>query len=130
MALYIITAVFPSEGGMWRIAAIPQLLALIPVIYLLAGVICLARAAQPMTFRDWYASWRRIRTSSAWSLGFTAAMVLAELLWLFTAEEIRWGQELGYLVCTIGCAALSCFLYRYITSHPCRQVTEYPEQKR
>lgn len=121
VALYLLTAFFPSEGGMWRIAAIPQLLELIPLIYLVMGGVRLARAKGPMTYRDWYASWRRIRTSAAWSLGITAAMAAAELAFIFAADKPAVGQELFYLSRVLGCAALSLFLWRYVNAHPCSQ---------
>ena len=119
--LYLLTAFFPSEGGMWRIAAIPQLLELIPLIYLVMGAVRLLRAESPMTFRDWYASWRRMKTSAAWSLGFTAVMALAEVAFLFVAEKPGIGRELFYLARILGCAALSLGLYRFMSTHPCTQ---------
>ena len=119
--LYLLTALLPSEGGMWRIAAIPQLLELIPLIYLVMGGVRLLRAENPMTFRVWYASWRRIRTSALWSLVFTAAMAAAELAFLFAAEKPDVGQELLFLARVLGCAALSFGLYRFVLTHPCTQ---------
>lgn len=119
--LYGLTAFFPSEGGMWRIAAIPQLLELIPIVYLVIGAVCLARGRARMTFRDWYASWRRMKAAAAWSLAAAGAMVLVELVYLFTASELKLGQELLFLVRTLGCAALSFGLYRYMSAHPCTQ---------
>ena len=119
--LYLLTAVFPSAGGMWRFAAVPQLLELIPLIYLVIGEVCLLKAGSPMAFRDWYASWRRMRVSAAWSLGVTGAMALVQLAYFFAAEEFDAGPELFYLARILGCAALSFGLYRYMSSHPCSQ---------
>ena len=119
--LYLLTALLPSEGGMWRVAAVPQLLELIPLIYLVMGAVRLCVAKSPMTYRDWYASWRRMKTSSAWSIGFTAAMALAELVFFFAAERSDTGQELSFLTRILGCAALSFGLYRFMHTHPCTQ---------
>ena len=119
--LYLLTALTPSEGGMWRFAAVPQLLELIPLVYLVMGTVRLFRAKSPMTYRDWYASWRRMKTSSAWSLVFTAAMILAELAFFFAAEKPNTGHELFYLVRILCCAALSFGLYRFLSKHPCTQ---------
>lgn len=119
--LYGLTAFFPSEGGMWRIAAIPQLLELIPIIYLVIGAVCLARVRTPMVYRGWYASWRRMKTAAVWSLAVTAAMALVELVYLFVSPEPKLGQELFFLLRVLGCAALSFGLYRYMSTHPCTQ---------
>ena len=120
-AVYLLTALLPSEGGMWRIAAVPQLLEIIPLIYLVIGAVCLLRADDPMTFRDWYASWRRMKSSAAWSLVFSAAMTLAELAFLFAAKGYRLGPELLYHARVLCCAALSFCLHRFLHMHPCAQ---------
>lgn len=123
-AVYGFTALHPSAGGMWRFAAIPQLLELIPLIYLLIGVVQLMRVREPLTYRDWYASVRRMRVSAAWSLGFTAAMTAVEIVYLlFAAEELAltWPSEALYLTGSLACAALSFFLRRWLELHPCQQ---------
>lgn len=118
-ALYLLAALFPAAGGMWRVAAIPQLLEIIPLVYLVIGAVCLLRAREPLTFRDLYASWRRMERASLWSLGFTALMVLAELVFLFlAAASVSLPRELLYLLGELCCAALSFALYRFLKRHP------------
>ncbi len=121
IVLYLVTALFPSPGGMWHYAAIPQLIEIIPLIYLAMGTVCLLRAGDRLTFRDHHAAWRRVEYASVGSAVFTVLMVAAELAFLFTAEDKSLPRELLYLLCEIGCAALSIALIRFVRSHPCIQ---------
>ena len=119
--VYLTTALLPSEGGMWRIAAVPQLLALIPLIYLILGCVCLFRSKQPMTYRDWYASWRRMRVSAAAGFILTACMTAVQLVFLFSGSYKSVGSELFYLFRTAVCAALNGTICLFLYRHPCDQ---------
>ena len=118
-AVYAVVALCPSAGGMWHIAAIPQLLELIPLVYLIIGAVCLLVTAQPMTYRGWYTSWRRMRCASAWSFGFTAVMTLVQLVYILALGEGTLGRELLYLAGVVVCAALSLALVLYFRKNPC-----------
>lgn len=119
-ALFLYLSFHPSNGGMWRFAAIPQLLELIPLLYLLIGAVQLLLVREPLTFRDYYASWRRMLISAYWSIGFTALVVLAELAYLvLVAERGSFASEALYLLGEIVCLALSFLLALYIRRHPC-----------
>ncbi len=128
-ALYLPVALLPSEGGMWRYAAIPQLLEIIPLIYLLMGVVCFMRAKEPLTFRDYYASWRRVKIAAYWSAGFTVLMALTELCYFFVAENVYLPGEALFFLGELGCAALSILLAVYIKSHPATPSAEREEKK-
>lgn len=129
-ALFLLVALLPSAGGMWHLAAVPQLLEIIPLIYLVIGAVCLLRAKEPLTFRDYYASWRRMCISAYWSAGFTALMVLAELAYLFfVAESVYLPGEALYLLGELGCLALSTLLIRYIKNHPCISSAKQAEEE-
>lgn len=119
VAVYTVVALRPSAGGMWHIAAIPQLLELIPLIYLVLGAANLLLAAQPMTFRGWYSSWRRMRGAAFWSLGITSVMAAAELVYILAFREGALPQELLYLAGVLCCAGLSLALVEYIRRNPC-----------
>ncbi len=119
LALYLLLALQPSPGGMWHFAAIPQLLEIIPLIYLVMGAVCLIKAKQPMTFRDYYASWRRMGTAAWWSVGFTGLMAAVEVAYFFAADSLRLWSEIAYLLGGLACAALSAWLAAYIKKHPC-----------
>ena len=119
LVLYALIALLPPSGGMWRIAAIPQLLELIPLIYLVMGLIRLLLAKEPLTFRDWYASWRRLGVAAVGSAVFTAAMVLAEIVFILWFSGGAVGAEIPYLLAEIACFALSLALAVYIRKHPC-----------
>lgn len=130
LALYLLVAFFPSEGGMWHFAAIPQLLELIPLIYLVMGGFRLLRAKEPMTFRDWYASLRRMETSALWSSVLTAFMAAMEIIYiLFIAAGASMPAEPLYLLGEAGCAVLSVLLYRYLKNHPCDRSPGPPEKE-
>ena len=119
VALYAAVALLPSPGGMWRAAAIPQLLELIPVIYLIMGLIRLLSAKEPMTYRDWYASWRRLGAAAAASAVFTAGMVLAELVYIVWHAAGAVGAEILYLLAELACFGLSLALAIHCRKHPC-----------
>ena len=119
IALYLLVALLPSEGGMWHYAAIPQLLEPLPLIYLLMGLVCLFRAKEPLTFRDWYASWRRLKYASIAGTVITACMALVELAYmLFEADVLSLPGEPLYLLGTFGCTALSAALWRVVLRNP------------
>lgn len=119
--VYLLAALTPPEGGMWHLAAIPQLLELIPLVYLGMGVVCLLRAREPLTYRAWHASWRRMHRASLASLVFTAAMAVVEIVFLVLASPASVGAELLYLMEELTCAALSLGILLYIQKHPCSQ---------
>lgn len=129
-ALFLLVALLPSAGGMWHYAAISQLLEIIPLIYLVMGTVCLLRAKEPLTFRDYHASWQRIRVSACWSVGFTAIMVLTELAYLFLAAESNFfPNEALYFLGELGCLALSILLIIYIKKHPCIPSVQQTEEE-
>ena len=119
IAAYLILALNPSPGGMWRIAAVPQLLEIIPLIYLGMGLMRLLLVKEPLTYRDWYASWRRLGQSAIASAVLTACMTLAEIVYILLYARDRVGQELPYLLPELGCFLLSYALAVYIRKHPC-----------
>ena len=122
--VYLSAALFPSEGGMWHIAAIPQLVEMIPLIYLVLGFLCLCAAKQPMTFRAYYSSWRRMKTASVWSAAFTAGMCIVEIVYPFIAESPALLPELWFLARLAACLALSVGLVFYFRSHTCPQIVK------
>ena len=94
LVLYVLIALLPPAGGMWRVAAIPQLLELIPLIYLVMGLVRLLTVKEPLTFRDWYASWRRIGVAAIGSAVLTAAMALAEIVFILFFSGGAVGAEM------------------------------------
>ena len=118
-AAYLIPALNPSPGGMWRVAAIPQLLELIPLMYLVMGLVRLLIVKEPLTYRDWYASWRRMGRTSIGSAVLTGCMVLAEIVYIVLYARGAVLQELPFLLPELGCFALSVSQAVYIRRHPC-----------
>lgn len=119
--LYLAAALFPPAGGMWRIAAISQLLEILPLVYLVMGLVCLFRAREPMTFRDHYASWRRMERASLFSAVLAAVMTGTELVFLILhgGDAPSLPRELLFLAEAAGCAAVSILLWHFIRKHPC-----------
>ena len=115
-ALYLLLTLCPTEGGMWRIAAIPQLLELIPLIYLMMAVVRLLANPEKMNYRQYHASWLRGRRSLWWSGGFCAVCAAVELVFLLSGQGvIHLISELLWLAGWIIAALLSFFCARYLT---------------
>ncbi len=130
VVLYLLAALLPSPGGLWRIAAIPQLLEIIPLVYLVIGAVCIVRSRGDMTFRDWYASWRRMEKSALWSVVFSGLMVCAEIVYCFLyAGEYALPRELLFLLNVLCCLAVSAILFKYIRKHPCTQSVSESEKE-
>ena len=124
LALYALAAFLPPAGGMWRVAAVPQLLELIPLLYLIMGVVRLLAVRTPMTYRDYHASWRRSASASLVSAILTAAMAAVEIVYIILYADCGAGTELPYLLAELGCFALSLLLWLYIRRHPCKSTKE------
>ncbi len=119
IVVYGLVALLPSEGGMWHVAAIPQLIELIPLIYLVMGLARLLTVKEPLTYRDHHASWRRLGSASVGSTVLTACMAAAEIIYIVLYVRSGFGPELLYLLGELSCFALSLALARYIRKHPC-----------
>ena len=119
LAAYLTTALLPSAGGMWRLAAVPQLLELIPLVYLVMGLVCLLRVQDPMTYRDYHASWRRSSRASLVSAVFTAGMAVVEIVYIILYTGGGIASEIPYLLMELGCFVISLLLWLYIKRHPC-----------
>lgn len=124
LVLYALVALLPSAGGMWSIAAIAQLLEIIPLVYLVMGAVRLLAVREPMTYRDYHASWRRTAKASVVSAVFTAAMAVTQIAYLILFAGGGMGVELLYLFAELCCFALSLLLCRYIKCHPCTSSKE------
>ena len=118
---YAAAAFFPSPGGMWHFAAIPQLLELIPLIYIVIGLTRLLLSKEPLTYRDYHASWRRLRTAAIGSAVLTACMALTELVYLVLYARSDILPEIPFFLAECACFSLSFALTSYIKKHPCAQ---------
>ncbi|MCD7768882.1 MAG: hypothetical protein LUH36_02010 [Oscillospiraceae bacterium] len=120
---YVLTAFFPSAGGMWRPAAPAQLLVIVPLLYLCIGTVnLLLQKEERLTYRDWYSSWRRMTRSSLWAVLLAAAMAVVELVYIvaFSGGEAL-GEELLYLLRQLICVGLLAAQRIYIQKNPCAQ---------
>ena len=129
VAAYLILALNPSPGGMWRIAALSQLPEIIPLIYMLMGLVKLLTVKEPMTYRDWRASWRRLGIAAIASAALTACMVLTELAYIVMYARGAVLPELPFFLTELGCFALSLSLAVYIRTHPCTQSADRTDKE-
>ena len=123
LGMYLLVAFLPSPGGMWHYAAPPQLIEILPLVYLAIGAVQFLRAPERMTYRAFHTSWLRIKRASLWSLILTGCMVLAEIIYLFAVPEAELSRELLYLLGELACAALSAALCLFVRRHPYTQTT-------
>ena len=119
-ACYCLAAFSRADGAMWRIAAVPQLLDLIPLIYLVLGAVCLIAAKQPMTFRAWYTSWRRLRSAALWCAVLAAGMAAVQLVYIVMNGAYT-PLEFGYLAASLASGLSAYLLRRRMTANPCDQ---------
>jgi hypothetical protein len=122
VALYLVLAFFPPAGGMWHIAAIPQLLVIIPLIYLGMGAVCFVRGPEKMTYRDYRGSWLRLKWSLWGCVVAFGAMAAVELVFLVLyGAQTPILPELVYWLGQLLALALSIFFLRFVKKHPCSQ---------
>ncbi|MCD8322680.1 MAG: hypothetical protein LUC89_07350 [Oscillospiraceae bacterium] len=122
---YVLTAFFPSAGGMWRPAAPAQLLVIVPLLYLCIGLVnLLLQKEERLTYRDWYSSCRRMKRASLWAVILSAAMVVVELVYIVAFRDgSPLGAELLYLLRQVVCLGLLAALWTYIRKNPCEQTS-------
>ena len=124
IVFYALVAFFPSEGGMWRFSAIPQLLELIPMLYLIIGTVNLLRVkGERMTFREYYGSWHNIRWTVWGSTALTALMCAAEVVYLCLPNDnaILPIREMLYFMGDLICLAISIAYVAVTRKNPCSQ---------
>lgn len=84
LVAYLLAQFFPSTGGMSRTMAIPSLLALVPMIYEIMGLVCFLMAKEKWELRVLYSGYQRL---------YRAGIGLLVLLMLWLGME-------GVFVCS------------------------------
>ncbi|MCD7846075.1 MAG: hypothetical protein LUG57_09575 [Oscillospiraceae bacterium] len=122
---YVLTAFFPSAGGMWRPAAPAQLLEIVPLLYLCIGLVnLLLQKEERMTYRAWYSACRRMKRASLWAVVLAGIMAAVELVYIIGFRGgTGLGEELLYLLRQLVCLGLLAALRVYIQKNPCSQST-------
>lgn len=125
LACYFAAQFFPSPGGMARYMAVPSLLSLVPMIFLLMGWVNFLLAKQHWELRVYYAGYRRLTRASWCQLALLALWWAAECFYMVT----HWAEiagELGYFCCiTLSTAAVTALVI-LLRKHPA-QVVRGPE---
>ena len=117
LILYFYAQFNPSTGGMVHWMAIPSLLSLIPIMFLVMGFINFLPAKEKWEIRVYYAGYRRLYRSSIGTLVFLCIWAVMEAVYvLFNIGDIL--DELVYFLCVIASTILMAFQVRLIKAHP------------
>ena len=117
IATYFYAQLTPAEGGMNRFVALPGILALLPMIFLVIGQVNFLTAKEKWEIRVYYAGYRRM---GRW------AIALVVLLALWTAIEVGFVvmnlsmllAELHYLLAAVVSLAASIWLLVMVRMNP------------
>lgn len=127
LVCYFTAQLRPSPGGMARYMAIPSLLSLVPMMFLLMGWGNLLLAKDAWELRVYYSGYRRLFRAAVGQLVLFALWLLGEGFYIGTHLEGA-VAELGYLCCTLVCTAAMAALVVLIRRNPV-QVVRGPEIK-
>ncbi len=125
LVCYFAAQLHPSPGGMARYMAIPSLLSLVPMIFLLMGWGNLLPAKDAWELRVYYSGYRRLFRAAVGQLALFSLWLLGEGFYIGTHLEGA-AAELGYLCCALVCTAAMAALVVLIRRNPV-QVVRGPE---
>ena len=121
VGLNLLDQFFPAQGGMVRWMAIPSLLSLVPMIFLVMGLINFWMAGEQWEIRVFYAGYRRLWR---WGLAYGGLMVLwlaMELAFVIGNPGLL-GEELVYCLILAAATAAQGAQLILIRRHPARVV--------
>jgi hypothetical protein len=124
---YFVAQFFPSDGGMNRLVALPGILALVPMIFVVMGLGNFLLAKEKWEIRVYYAGYRRL---TRWGIGQAVLLglwALAELVYLVLHFSQIGGEVVYFLLALLSLGANLRLLY-LVRQHPA-QVVEGPEVK-
>lgn len=121
LAFYLIAQFNPSVGGMVRYMAIPSLLALVPMMFVVMGLVNFLLARQKWELHVYYAGYRRLFRAGIVLLLFLAAWLALELVFICMNSDLLRG-ELMYLCCAIVSTASETALVVLLRKNPPRVV--------
>jgi hypothetical protein len=117
IAMYFYIGLNPSPGGMDRIVAAPGVVALVPMIFLVMGVINLLISKEKWERRVYCSGYRRIRNSSVCFLICIALSFVAECVYTALHAD-KFAGEFGYSAGLVFCAACACALLAIRKKYP------------
>ena len=121
LVFYLIAQLNPSVGGMMRYMAIPSLLALVPMMFVVMGWLNLLLAKQKWELRVYYAGYRRLLRSGIILLILLAVWLALEIVFICMNPGLLEG-ELLYLGCAVVSTAAEAALVILLRKHPPRVV--------
>lgn len=116
-AAYLVAQFNPSAGGMVHWLAIPSLLSLVGMIYMVVGFINFLPVKEEWEIRNYYAGYRRLRWSSWVTLILYAIWAAMELCYV----ALNLGDFLGelvYLLLALAATAAMVLEVRLFKLHP------------
>jgi hypothetical protein len=114
---YFYAQFFPSSGGMEHLVALPGILALVPMMFLVIGLGNFLFAKEQWEIRVYYAGYRRM---SRWAIAQAVLLglwALAELVYLALHISL-FAEELPYLAAALVSTAANLWLVRLTRKHP------------
>lgn len=104
---------------------IPTLIALIPLIYLCMGTVCLWMAKPAMTVGQTYGSVRRIKRAVCAALGFLSLSLVGDLVFLMVyAGHYPLGQELRFAIGNGSALLFLSLIWSELLRHPVSEVSK------
>lgn len=116
-AAYLVAQFNPSAGGMVHWLAIPSLLSLVGMIYMVVGFINFLPVKEEWEIRNYYAGYRRLRWSSWVTLVLYAIWTVMELVYTFAHLGSLLGELVYLLLAVISTAAMALEVW-LIQAHP------------
>ena len=121
LAFYFIAQFSPSVGGMMRYMAIPSLLALIPMMFVVMGLVNFLMAKQKWEKRVYYAGYRRLFRAGMILLILLAVWLVLEIVFICMNPGFLRG-EIGYLICAAVSTAADAAMVVLLQKSPPRVV--------
>jgi hypothetical protein len=126
IAAYFYIGLNPSAGGMDRYVAAPGIVALVPMIFLVIGVVNLLISKEKWERRVYYSGYRRIRNSTVCLLIFISLSFVAECVYIALHPD-EFAGEFKYAAGLVFCIACACALLAIQRKYPV-VIVEGPRQ--
>lgn len=121
IAAYLYAQLTPAEGGMNRFVALPGILVLVPMIFLLIGLFNFLIAREKWEIRSYYAGYRRLGRFAIAQMAIMAVWALMEAGFVALNPSLFF-EELHYLLGALTSLGASIWLVALVRRHPAVQV--------
>jgi hypothetical protein len=114
---YFYAQLFPAAGGMNRLVAMPGILALVPMMFLVIGLGNFLFAKEQWEIRVYYAGYRRM---SRWSIALAVLLglwALAEIVFVVRNRTLIAAEAL-YLIAALASVAANLYLVWLVRKNP------------